>query len=109
MQSDYTDSWASINNMSQCPIHNVPMKQMWKKSDPDHTGDSWFSHKEGDSWCNGKPPKASSNAVQSQALDAILNKIIKLEAGQLEIKQLLASIGAREAVKPSPSDTKLPF
>ena len=85
------------------------MQERWKKSDPQHLEASFFSHKEGDSWCNGKPPKASSNAVQSQALDAILNKIIKLEAGQLEIKQLLASIGAREAVKPSPSDTKLPF
>jgi hypothetical protein len=47
--------------MTQCNIHNVEMKQYWKKDDVNKTGDSWHSHKlaNGD-WCNGKPPKTQS-------------------------------------------------
>ena len=47
--------------------------------------------------------------VQSQAMVEFSRKLDKVLDGQLELKQLLASIGAREAVKPSPSDKALPF
>ena len=33
-----------------CKLHNVGMKQRG----PDKSGDTWFSHKYGDGWCNGK-------------------------------------------------------
>ena len=66
--------------MAQCPIHKVEMQERWKKSDPNHVEPSFFSHKDGDSWCNGKEKKEAFNAPQSQALDVILNKIIKIEA-----------------------------
>lgn len=47
--------------MNQCVIHNVEMKQFWKKDDPNHTGQSWYSHKlENGEWCNGKPKQARS-------------------------------------------------
>ena len=37
-----------------CSIHDEPMKQFWKKDDPDHKGQSWYSHKlENGTWCNG--------------------------------------------------------
>ena len=43
-----------------CAIHDVPMRQFWKKDDPDHVGQSWFSHKlEDETWCNGKPKSAT--------------------------------------------------
>ena len=66
--------------MSKCPIHpQEELIERWKKDDPNHTQPSFFSHKDGSGWCNGKPPRPNSNAVQSQALDVILNKIIKIE------------------------------
>jgi len=39
------------NNGSWCPVHNVEMKR-WEKD-----GRSWFSHKDGDGWCSGKPKR----------------------------------------------------
>ena len=51
----------------------------------------------------------TENGAQSQALTSLILSVNKLLEGQLEIKQLLASIGARKEVVPSPSDTKLPF
>jgi len=41
----------SSNGNSWCPIHNVEMKR-WEKD-----GRSWFSHKDGDGWCSGKPKR----------------------------------------------------
>ncbi len=38
-----------------CQLHNVGMKQRG----PDKSGDTWFSHKYGDGWCNGKQAKES--------------------------------------------------
>ena len=37
---------------SWCPIHNVEMKR-WEKN-----GRIWFSHKDGDGWCSGKPKRS---------------------------------------------------
>jgi uncharacterized protein YecE (DUF72 family) len=34
-----------------CPIHNVTMKRR------ESNGQVWYSHKAGDAWCKGKPPK----------------------------------------------------
>lgn len=31
-----------------CPVHNVEMKKFEKN------GRSWYSHRQGDGWCNGK-------------------------------------------------------
>ena len=39
------------NQGSWCPIHNVEMKR-WEKN-----GRAWFSHKDGDGWCSGKPKR----------------------------------------------------
>lgn len=52
-----------------CVIHSVPMRQFWKKDDPDHKGQSWFSHKLDDgSWCNGTPkPARSANGYTQPA------------------------------------------
>lgn len=38
----------SSNDASWCPIHQTTMKQFTKN------GQSWFSHKAGDQWCNGR-------------------------------------------------------
>ncbi len=51
----------------------------------------------------------TENGAQSQALTSLILSVNKLLEGQLEIKQLLASIGARKEVVPSPSDKQLPF
>lgn len=62
---------------------------MWKKDDPDHQGDSWYSHKDGDAWCNGKPkfaPKVGSGfnqereALTGKVLAAIVSQLNRIEA-----------------------------
>ena len=83
--------------MKTCPIHNVVMVERWKKDDPQHLQPSFFSHKtdEGE-WCNGKVKQVNNDVkMLSDKLDKVL--------------ELLMSIGAREAVKPSKSDKPLPF
>lgn len=86
------------------------MKQMWKKDDPNHLGDSWYSHKEGTGWCNGKPAKPQTqNGLQSQALTSLILSVNKVLEGQLEIKQLLASLGAKNPVAPNNDNKVLPF
>lgn len=68
-------------------------------------------------WCDykpGNPPKGSGspstpNGAQSLALVELSRKADKILEGQLEIKQLLVSIGAREPVVPSKENTVLPF
>lgn len=74
------------------------MKEMWKKSDPNHQGESWYSHKDGDVWCNGKPPKPNSNAVQSQALDVILRKVIGIET---RLDKMAMFLSGRVETKPA--------
>lgn len=57
------------------------MKQMWKKDDPDHVGDSWYSHKEGDNWCNGKEKKAyqPNQALLGTAVAQIQAQLNRME------------------------------
>lgn len=42
-----------------CDIHKVEMQERWRKDDPNHTGESFYSHKQGDGWCNGKEKRAN--------------------------------------------------
>lgn len=93
-----------------CPIHDdVQMKQMWKKSDPDHQGESWYSHKDGNNWCNGKPPKPSSNGIQGQALAVILNKLIKIEDRLDKMADFLKRSNLVVAEPVIPSNKPIPF
>lgn len=62
----------NYSNMTQCTIHNQEMKEFWKKSDPDHKGQSWFSHKtEEGEWCSGKPKEARYNQGYTQSAKTI--------------------------------------
>ena len=49
--SNHNGSSNGGDHGSWCPIHNVEMKR-WEKN-----GRVWFSHKEGDGWCSGKPKR----------------------------------------------------
>lgn len=77
------------------------MQERWKKDDPQHLQPSFFSHREGDSWCNGKPAKVGGSQMQAQ-----LNR---LEMNQKTIIEMLASIGGRTQPEPSKSNKQLPF
>lgn len=86
------------------------MTEKWRKDDPGHTGESFWSHKLADgSWCNGKPPKPSTNAVQSQSLDLILNKIIKIETRLDNLADLLKRSNLVFTEKVVPSNKEVPF
>lgn len=70
----------------ECKLHpGQEMRQMWKKSDPNHTGESWYSHKlENGSWCNGKEKKEGSLNV------ALLSTAVaQLQASNARIEQRL--------------------
>lgn len=96
--------------MAKCPLHiNDELVERWKKDDPNHLGQSFFSHKEGDGWCNGRPPKPSSNAVQSQALDVILNKLIKIEDRLDKMADFLKRSNLVVAEPVIPSGKPIPF
>ena len=84
--------------MSKCPLH--PTEELIER---DGKYGKFSSHKWEDGWCNGKPPKESSNAVQSQALDTILNKIIKIETRLDNMADFLkrSNLVVAEPVKPS--------
>ena len=73
------------------------MKQMWKKSDPEHKGESWYSHKEGDEWCNGKA-KPTQNYPVNQApsqRDELTGKVLAGISSKLD--RLLTMV---EAITP---------
>lgn len=78
--------------MSKCSIHNVEMNHY------SNDRGEWDSHKLQDgTWCNGQARKVNPDVkMLSDKLDKVL--------------ELLSSLGAREAVKPSNTPAKdLPF
>lgn len=103
----------------ECKLHpGVEMKQMWKKSDPNHLGESWYSHKEGAGWCNGKPQSTKSFAQANperdvmigQVLASINTKVDRIEATLKVLGGMMASIGG--SVQPEPKNVPkelLPF
>ena len=67
------------------------MTERWRKDDPDHKGESFFSHKQDGGWCNGKPPRPSSNAIQSEALDLIIKKLDTIDGRIDKLARFLES------------------
>lgn len=87
----------------KCPLH--PTEELIER---DGKFGKFSSHKDGENWCNGRPPKASSNAIQSQALDSILNKLIKIETRLDKMAMFLSGqVETRPATKEESKD--LPF
>lgn len=91
----------------QCNVHNEPM------TEKDGQWGKYWSHRTEDKnypkgWCNGKPPKESPNAIQSQALDVILNKIIKIES---RLDKMALFLSGQVETKPATKDEKkdVPF
>lgn len=81
-----------------CTIHNVEMQERWRKDDPEHTGESFFSHKWNGGWCNGpKPAQGKSEAntptgEQSKALVSILSQLGALKANIDSIGEMVNDI-----------------
>ena len=79
----------------KCPLHpNEELVEKWKRDDPQHLQPSFFSHKEGAGWCNGRPAKATPVDINVK-----LDKII----------EMLVSLGGRTQPEPSKNTKPLPF
>jgi hypothetical protein len=97
----------------ECKLHpGVQMKQMWKKDDPNHLGDSWHSHKLDDgTWCNGKPKSTHQFQNNPQREELIGKVLASLNTKQDKIIAMLESIGGRLPVEVAKMDKskELPF
>lgn len=88
------------------------MKQMWKKDDPNHLGESWYSHKDQEGlWCNGKPKKEYSPnlTLLGTAVAQLQASNARIESQLAKIVDMLGSLGGRTAPEPVKSDKPLPF
>lgn len=87
----------------KCPIH--PTEELVER---DGKFGKFSSHKYEGEWCNGKPPKESPNAVQSQALDLILNKLIRIET---RLDKMATFLSGQVETKPATKEElgKVPF
>ena len=75
------------------------MTERWKKDDPQHLQPSFFSHKQGDGWCSGKPAKVGGNSAQLDRIESKLGTVI----------EMLDSLGGRTRPEPSKNTKPLPF
>lgn len=64
-------AWPNKTMTKMCEIHNVPMQERWRRDDPNHVGESFFSHKTDDGYCSGKPKKPANNFTPVEYSEAI--------------------------------------
>ena len=78
-----------------CPIHNVEMKHYSNEKG------EWDSHKQGDTWCNGKEKKAyvPNQALQSTALAQIQASQVRIEARLDKLAEYLSKQGVNQIRK----------
>jgi len=75
------------------------MKEYWKKTDTNHTGESWFSHKHNGSWCNGRQTPVQPIQTTQPASDSVGLMFKLIIASLTRIEKVLDQMGFQEPVQ----------